>query len=185
MPRLAAEAGLDQAPGDIGGHRQAVVAQALPGVFVHQAPVVLPRAVAFLLREQPARRALEQGRVDVVHAAHIAELLQAVGGQHAVGRLVAKQGEPAAALDLKGGQALVAQVDVLLGFHLDFGRGLVGGLEVIQHQHVGIGGGGGLLEAAVGHAQDAVQPFHHLAEHAGVDLDDQVLRAGDGALPGC
>ena len=32
---------------------------------------------------------LEQGRVNVVHAAHIAELLQAIGGEHAVGGRVA------------------------------------------------------------------------------------------------
>ena len=94
---LVAKAGIDQAPGDVGGDRQAVVAQAGPGALVHQAAVVLPRAIAGLLREQPVGGALDQGRVDIVDAAHVGELLQAVGGQHAVGGRVAEQREAAAA----------------------------------------------------------------------------------------
>ena len=65
-------------------------------------------------------------------------------------------------------------------FDLHFGRGLLRRAQIIEHQHVGIRGRRGLLEAAVGHAQDAVQAFDDLAHHAGIDLDLDRLRAGDG-----
>ena len=119
-----------------------------------------------------------------MHAGHVGKLHQPVGGQHAVGRRLAKETE-AATGHLKSGQALVAEVDVLLGLHLHLGAGLAGALEIVENQHVGVGGAAGLLEAAKGHAQQRVQPFDYLAENAGIQLHINLARAGDGLGRDC
>ena len=112
-------------------------------------------------------------------ASHVGELHQPVGGQHPVGRGAAKQGETTAG-HLKGGQSLVAEVDVLLSLHLHLGTRLVRALKVVEHQHVGIGGAAGLLEAAEGHAEQRIQALNHLAQDTRIDFDINVSCAGDG-----
>ena len=58
---------------------------------------------------------------------------------------------------------------------------LVGGFEIVQHHHVGVGGAAGLFKTAVGLLQHPFQPVDHLADHAGVDLDGDATGAGDSA----
>ena len=75
-----------------------------------------------------------------------------------MGRRVAKEAKAArVVVHLEAEQPLIAQVDVLLGCHLDARVVWFGGFEIVQHQHVGIGGAAGLLEAAIGLLQHAFQ----------------------------
>ncbi len=113
----------------------------------------------------------DEARVDFVDLGHVVELHEAVGGEDFVGGRLAEPGE-AAAGDFEGEKALVAVGDVALGLGVDFGRELLGALHVVEREDVGVGAGGGLLEAAAGHAEDAVHAFDDLAERAGVEADE-------------
>ena len=104
-------------------------------------------------------------RIHVVDLRHVVELHQAVGRQDLVGGRLAEPGKPAAG-NFEGQQALIAVGDEALGLGVHLRSQLLGALHVVERQHVGIGGGGGLLEAAAGHAQDAVHAFDHLAQRA-------------------
>ena len=121
-----------------------------------------------------------EARVDVRDLGHIAELHQPVGGEDLVGGGLTEPGE-AAAGDLEGEQALVAVGDVALGLGVDLGREFLGALHVVEREDVGVGAGGGLLEAAAGHAEDAVHAFDDLAERAGIEADEDAGGVGDGA----
>ena len=122
-------------------------------------------------------------RVDVGDLGHVVELHQAVGGEDLVGRRLAEPGE-AAAGDFEGEQALVAVGDVALGLGVDLGRELLRALHVVEREDVGVGAGGGLFEAAAGHAQDAVHAFDDLAERAGIEADENAAGIGDGGPQG-
>ena len=92
---------------------------------------------------------------------------------------LAEPGESAAG-NLESQQALIAVGDVSLRLGVDFRRQLLGALHVIERQHVGVGAGGSLLEAAVGHAQKAVHAFDHLAQRAGIEPDKNLAGVGNG-----
>ena len=118
-------------------------------------------------------------RIDVRDLRHVVELHQAVGGENLVGGRLAEPGE-AAAGDFEGEQALIAVGDVALGLGVDLGRQFLGALHVIEREHVGVSAGRGLLEAAAGHAQNAVHAFDDLAERAGIEPDEDAGGVGDG-----
>ena len=145
--------------------------------------VGLPASVGLLLAGEPLLGALDQPRIDVVDLGHVVEFHQPVGGQDLVGGRLAEPGE-AAAGHLKGQQALVAVGDIAFGLGVHLRRQLLGALHVVERQHVGIGAGGGLLEAAEGHAQNAVHAFDDLAQRAGIEADEDPAGIGDGSRPG-
>ena len=141
--------------------------------------VGLPTAVGLLLAGEPVAGALDESRVDVRDFGHVVELHEAVGGEDLVGGSLSEPGE-AAAGDLEGEQALVAVGDVALGLGVDFGCEFFCALHVVERENVGVGAGGCLLEAAAGHAEDAVHAFDDLAERAGIETDEDAGGVGDG-----
>ena len=125
-----------------------------------------------MLAGQVIHDARDECRIDVGHLAHVGEFHQPIGGQHGLRRRFAKQAEATGLVrHLEGEQPLIAQVDQMVGLQLDARVGLAGALQVVQDQHVGIGCAAGLLEAAIRLMQQRVQPCHHLADDARVDLD--------------
>ncbi len=122
-------------------------------------------------------RALNQPRVDVGDLRHIVELHQAVGRKDLVGGRLAEPRE-ATARDLERQQSLVAVGDVSLRLGVDFGRQLLRALHVVEREHVGVGARRGLLEAAAGHAQDAVHALDDLAERARIEADEELVASG-------
>ena len=128
---------------------------------------------------EPVAGALDQPRIHIVDLRHVGEFHQAVGGQNLVGGRLPEPGE-AAAGHFERQQALIAVGDVALGLGVDLRRELLGALHVVERQHVGVGARGGLLEAAAGHAQNAVHAFDHLAQRAGIEPDEDLAGVGDG-----
>ena len=62
---------------------------------------------------------------------------------------------------------------------MDFGRELLRALHVVEREHVGVGAGRSLLEAAIGHAQQRVHTFDELAHGAGVQAHDDTAGVGN------
>ncbi len=113
-------AGVRQAPDNPRRHRHPLCQ---PGdARLMEALDALPRTITCLAVDEPVGDAGDQRRIDVGHAAHIAELLQAVRREHRIGRRIAEEAEAARLpRHLERRQALVTEVDVLLGLHLDLG----------------------------------------------------------------
>ncbi|MGC4122900.1 MAG: hypothetical protein QM765_51700 [Myxococcales bacterium] len=88
----------------------------------------------------------------------------------------------AAALHLEGEQALVSQLEVLECARLDVRLGGLVAAQVVEDEDVGEGRGGGLLEAARGHPQHALEALERGGEEPGIDAQQELLAAGDGAL---
>ena len=169
----------DERPGNVRGDAQHVGVVAIGCAFVDEVGVRLPTAVGLLLAGEPVAGALDEPRIDVGDLGHVVELHQAVGGKNLVGGRLAEPGE-AAAGDFEGEQPLVAVGDVAFGLGVDLRRELLGALHVVEREYVGIGAGRSLLEAAAGHAQDAVHAFDHLAERPGIEADEDAAGVGDG-----
>ncbi len=172
VERGALVAGVGERPRDVCGDAEDVGVEARGCALVDEAGVRAPAAVGLLLGYQPVAGARDDAWVDVGNLAHVVELHQAVGGKDLVGGGLAEPAEAAAA-DFKREQPLVAVGDVAFGFGMDFGRQLFGALHVIEREHVGVGARRRLLEAAAGHAQDAVHAFDDLAERAGVQAHEE------------
>ena len=162
-----------QRPSDVSGDAQHVGVVAVGGAFVDEGCVGLPASVGLLLHGQPLLGARDELRIHVVDLRHVAELHQPVSRQDLVGRRVAEPGE-AAAGDLEGQQPLIAVGDVSLGLGVNLRSQLLRALHVIERQHVGVSAGRSLLKAAVGHAQNAVHAFDHLAQRAGIEPDENL-----------
>ena len=183
LPRLLDRrplvAGVLQRPGDVGGDAQHVRVVAIGRAFVDELRVRLPTAVRLLLPASHCCVRWISLRVHVVDLRHVGELHQPVRRQDLVGRRVAEPGE-AAARHFEGQQPLIAVGDEALGLGVHLGRQLLRALHVVERQHVGIGARRGLLEAAAGHAQDAVHAFDHLAQRPGIEPDEDLAGVGNG-----
>ena len=164
-------AGIDQRPGNISRDTKHVGVVTIGRTFVDEGGVRLPTAVRLLLADQPVARALDQPGVYVRHLRHVVELHQAVGGENLVGRRLAEPGE-AASRNFEGEQTLVPIGDIAFGLGVRLRRELLGVLHVVERKHVWVGAGGSLLEAAAGHAEDAVHAFDELAKRSGVEADE-------------
>src|ERR1017187_2785032 len=128
----------------------------------------------------PLLRSQDEFWIYVVDFRHVAELHEAVRRKDLVSRRIAEPGE-AAARDFKGQQPLIAVGDVSLGLSVYFWSQLFRTLHVIECKDVGVRAGGGLLEAAAGHAENAVHAFDNLAEWAGIKPDKNLRGVGDGS----
>ncbi len=117
-------------------------------------------------------------RIHVVDLRHVGELHQPVRRQDLVGRRIAEPRESAAG-NFERQQPLIAVGDEALGLGVDLRRQLLGALHVIERQHVGIGAGRGLLEAAARHAQNAVHAFDHLAQRARIQPHENLAGVGN------
>ena len=109
-----------------------------------------------------------------MHAGHVLEFHQAVGGQDAVGGRMAEPVEPAAG-HLETQQPLITEMDVFAGLGFDRPGARLGPAEVIEGQQVGVRRRRRLLEAAVGQLKDGVEPFDELAEARRINLDDRAV----------
>src|SRR5580658_3318922 len=164
-------AGINQRPGNISRDTKHIGVVTVGGAFIDEGGVRLPTAIRLLLAEQPVAGALDQPGVYVRHLRHVVELHQAVSGEYLVGRSLAEPGE-ATSRDFEGKQTLVPIGDIAFGLGVRFWRELPGVLHVVERKYVWIGAGGGLLEAAAGHAEDAVHAFDELAKRSGVEADE-------------
>ena len=140
-----------------------------------------PRTVLILLAEKPFSGALDDGQIHRMHAIHVGEFQDAVGGQADIrGRMP----EPieAASGNLECQQALVSVIDELARFDFDFGREPSDRLEIIQRQHVRVGGRRGLLETTVGFPQHPFEALLQIGQRRGEDLHAQDHRTLDPLL---
>src|ERR1700722_8660899 len=174
-------AGIDQRPGNISRDTKHIGVVTVGGAFIDEGGVRLPTAICLLLAEQPVAGALDQPGVYVRHLRHVVELHQAVGGENLVGPCLAEPGE-AASRNFEGEQTLVPVGDVAFSLGVRLWREFPGVLHVVERKYVWVGAGGSLLEAAAGHAEDAVHAFDELAKRSGVEADEDAGSIRDGVV---
>ena len=110
-----------------------------------------------------------------MNVVHVREFEDAIGGKAHVSRRMPEPFEPAAR-DLEGQQALIARVDELACLDFNLGGEPPHALQVIQNEHVRIGGRGGLLETTVRRLKDGFQPLDDFGETRRIELYPETLR---------